>query len=277
MCIVAIAWQLFDELPLVLLSNRDEFLARPTQPLHQWSDKPIYAGRDSQSGGTWLGIHQQPQPTTYHQNGRWSAVLNFRDGVQASANERSRGELVTDFLTSNLSPMAFARKIRLQDYGGFNLIVGDSKQAVIVNNRGHAPTALYAGLHLFSNGQPEDAWFKTERLRGRIRQEVLPLIAENHAFEHWQQAAFAVMSDDTAAPADQLPNTGISSEIEQALSSIYINPVKLTQQSDNVRPNYGTRTQSILTLHHNEVNDNNSAIKTHSKANIISREFEHFL
>ena len=30
MCIVAIAWQLFDELPLVLLSNRDEFLQRPT-------------------------------------------------------------------------------------------------------------------------------------------------------------------------------------------------------------------------------------------------------
>lgn len=36
MCIVAIAWQLFDKLPLVLLSNRDEFLARPTEPLHQW-------------------------------------------------------------------------------------------------------------------------------------------------------------------------------------------------------------------------------------------------
>ncbi|HAM60484.1 MAG TPA: hypothetical protein DCP60_01420, partial [Psychrobacter sp.] len=56
MCIVAIAWQLFDELPLVLLSNRDEFLARPTEQLHQWPDQPIYAGRDSQSGGTWLGI-----------------------------------------------------------------------------------------------------------------------------------------------------------------------------------------------------------------------------
>ena len=42
MCIVAIAWQLFDELPLVLLSNRDEFLQRPTESLHQWSDQPIF-------------------------------------------------------------------------------------------------------------------------------------------------------------------------------------------------------------------------------------------
>ncbi|WP_284143806.1 NRDE family protein [Psychrobacter sp. WY6] len=33
MCIVAIAWQLFDELALVLLSNRDEFLQRPTELL----------------------------------------------------------------------------------------------------------------------------------------------------------------------------------------------------------------------------------------------------
>ncbi|HBD04438.1 MAG TPA: hypothetical protein DC010_09255, partial [Psychrobacter sp.] len=116
MCIVAIAWQLFDELPLVLLSNRDEFLQRPTEKLHQWPDQPIYAGRDRQSGGTWLGIHQQSltdtvgeDDTIYQQNGRWAAVLNFRDGVQASANERSRGELVKRFLTSTLSPMAFAR------------------------------------------------------------------------------------------------------------------------------------------------------------------------
>ena len=164
MCIVAIAWQLFDELPLVLLSNRDEFLQRPTEPLHQWLDQPIYAGRDRQSGGTWLGIHQHPQQqdktddgsALYQHNSRWAAVLNFRDGVQATVDERSRGELVTDFLTSDLTPMAFARQINLQDYAGFNLIIGDTKQAIIVNNRGHAPTALHAGLHVLSNGQPEE-------------------------------------------------------------------------------------------------------------------------
>lgn len=270
MCIVAIAWQLFDELPLVLLSNRDEFLQRPTEPLHQWSDKPIYAGRDSQSGGTWLGIHQelaQNQPAIYHQNGRWAAVLNFRDGVQASANERSRGELVTNFLTSNISPMSFARQINLQDYAGFNLIIGDATQAVIVNNRGHAPTPLYAGLHTLSNGQPEESWFKTERLRGRLRQEVLPLISEDSSPEHWQSAAFSVLSDHTPAPIDQLPQTGVAMEIEQALSSIYIESANLTGISDRVMPNYGTRTQSILTLRNN---DKDAKVT----AEIISREFD---
>lgn len=257
MCIVAIAWQLFDDLPLVLLSNRDEFLERPTTPVHQWQDAPIFAGRDDRSGGTWLGIHQQKhQDSRLEQNGRWAAVLNFRDGVQASIDERSRGELVTNFLISDLSPMEFARQINLQDYAGFNLIIGDAQQAVIVNNRGHAPTPLYAGLHVFSNGQPEERWFKTERLRARLRQEVLPLMSENSALRYWQRAALDVMSDKTPAPADKVPQTGVATEIEQALSSIYINPVQLTgaNDSDTVRPDYGTRTQSILTLryHHTD-------------------------
>ena len=259
MCIVAIAWQLFDELPLVLLSNRDEFLARPTEQLHQWPDQPIYAGRDSQSGGTWLGIYQQH----HQQNGRWAAVLNFRDGVQARADERSRGELVTSFLTSTLSPMAFARQIKLRDYAGFNLIIGDSQQAVIVNNRGHAPTALHAGLHVFSNGQPDEGWFKTEKLRGRLRQEVLPLIAEDSSLAYWQAAALNVMSDSTSAPEEALPKTGVPKAIEQALSSVYIDAVALSN-TDTPMPSYGTRTQSILTLRGED--------KSEVKAQLINRE-----
>ena len=269
MCIVAIAWQLFDELPLVLLSNRDEFLQRPTAPLHQWADKPIYAGRDKQSGGTWLGIHQQQHGDFYEQNGRWAAVLNFRDGVQANHDERSRGELVTDFLSSTVSPIDFARQISLQEYAGFNLIIGNAAQALIVNNRGHAPTPLYAGLYVLSNGQPEEAWFKTERLRGRLRQEVLPLISENSAPDYWQEAAFAAMSDTTPAPAEKLPNTGIDSKVEQVLSSIYIESADLSGISNNLMPSYGTRTQSILTLSKEDRTDKKIT------AALISRECQH--
>ncbi|MGO3755411.1 NRDE family protein [Psychrobacter celer] len=267
MCIVAIAWQLFDEVPLVLLSNRDEFLQRPTEPLHQWPDKPIYAGRDQQSGGTWLGIHQVMHDGLYEQNGRWAAVLNFRDGVQAGADERSRGALVTDFLTSDRSPMDFARQIELQDYAGFNLIIGDALQAVMVNNRGHAPTPLYAGLHVVSNGQPDDGWVKTEKLRGRLRQEVLPLIAEDSSPAYWQDAAYAVLSDNRQAPADQLPDTGMSREVEQMLSSVYIEPVAFDQRQAPL-PTYGTRTQSILTLRQ----DKHKGASSKTTATLISRE-----
>lgn len=276
MCIAAIAWQLFDEMPLVLLSNRDEFLQRPTTPAHQWVDMPIYAGRDDQSGGTWLGIHQQTlssdnvqSENVFSQNGRWAAVLNFRDGVQAALDQRSRGELVTDFLTSDLSPLAYARQVNLQAYAGFNLIVGDDKQAVIVNNRGYPPTALHSGLHIISNGQPDNAWFKSERLRGRVRQEVLPLISESLAFhngdkDYWLPAAWEVLTDTQQAPDEQLPDTGVPPALEQALSSICIDTSEL--------PNYGTRTQSILTL--NKLpNGNNKTAEPSSKLTLQSREY----
>ena len=276
MCIAAIAWQLFDEMPLVLLSNRDEFLQRPTTPAHQWVDMPIYAGRDDQSGGTWLGIHQQTlssdnvqSENVFSQNGRWAAVLNFRDGVQAAPDQRSRGELVTDFLTSDLSPLAYARQVNLQAYAGFNLIVGDDKQAVIVNNRGYPPTALHSGLHIISNGQPDNAWFKSERLRSRVRQEVLPLISESLAFhngdkDYWLPAAWEVLTDTQQAPDEQLPDTGVPPALEQALSSICIDTSEL--------PNYGTRTQSILTLN-KLANSNNKTAEPLSKLTLQSREY----
>lgn len=276
MCIAAIAWQLFDEMPLVLLSNRDEFLQRPTTPAHQWTDMPIYAGRDDQSGGTWLGIHQQTlssdnvqSENVFSQNGRWAAVLNFRDGVQAAPDQRSRGELVTGFLTSDLSPLAYARQVDLQAYAGFNLIAGDDKQAVIVNNRGYPPTALHSGLHIISNGQPDNAWFKSERLRGRVRQEVLPLISESLAFhngdkDYWLPAAWEVLTDTQQAPDEQLPDTGVPPALEQALSSICIDTPEL--------PNYGTRTQSILTLS-KLANSNNKTAEPLSTLSLQSREY----
>ncbi len=264
MCIAAIAWQLFDDLPLVLLSNRDEFFERPTTPLHSWSDKPIVAGRDDKSGGTWLGIHQDKNGA---QNGRFAAVLNFRDGVQANEFQRSRGDLVSDFLQSELSPMAFARAINLTDFAGFNLIIGDSGQAVLVNNRGYPPTPLHSGLHVISNGQIDDAWFKTERLRGRIRQELLPVIAENFSDiktepNAWQDIAFNILSDATTAPVNQLPDTGIDKTMEEALSSIFIEP--MTFNFENKILNYGTRTQSLLMI---------KLIKGQPKAELISKDF----
>lgn len=275
MCIVAIAWQLFDEMPLVLLSNRDEFLQRPTTSAHQWADLPIYAGRDDQSEGTWLGFHQRPLPSdsdnkVYCQNGRWAAVLNFRDGVQSPPDQRSRGELVTQFLTSDLSPLAYARQVDLQAYAGFNLIVGNDQQAVIVNNRGYPPTPLHSGLHIVSNGQPDAGWFKSERLRGRVRQEVLPLISESIEFHegeeaYWLPAAWDVLTDTLQAPEDQLPDTGLPTALEQALSSVCIDTQKLA--------NYGTRTQSVLTLR--LLNDPSSKGDQRVQLRLRSREYQH--
>lgn len=241
MCIAAIAWQLFADKPLVLLSNRDEFFARPTAALQHWRSGTV-AGQDLRSGGTWLGVRQVNQPSGQTDT-RWAIVLNFRDAAQTTPlNPTSRGQLVTEFLHSTLSPLAFARGLALADYDGFNLVLGTRKQAVMLNNRGYGIEVLPAGLYVLSNGQPNASWFKCERLRGRVRQEVLPLIAEQ---QNWQEAAWAVLHDDVCASCDDLPNTGVKPVIEAALSSIFIPKARATAA---LKAAYGTRVSNILTL-----------------------------
>lgn len=228
MCILALAWQILPEQPLLLLSNRDEFLARPTLPLHGWADTPILAGRDQQSGGTWLGMTE---------SGRWAALTNYRQlpSIKPPAELlRSRGLLVSEYLNSELPPLVFARQIELLRYEGFSLLLGTREQAVVVSNFGTPPTVLASGLYVLSNGLIDEPWPKVERLRQRVTQEVLPLLAQRK-LRNWKAAAFDVLADSRVAEDVALPQTGIGLEMERLLSSVFI-------QS----PIYGTRCSTVL-------------------------------
>ena len=87
MCLVVFSWQPESAQPLLLLANRDEVHARPSAPLAQWSDQPaIYAGRDLEAGGTWLGITEQS---------RFATLTNIRD-LSLPLGAKSRGALVSD-------------------------------------------------------------------------------------------------------------------------------------------------------------------------------------
>ena len=240
MCIVALAWQLFEDKPLVLLSNRDEFLQRPTRALHEWqlpNGKKIIAGQDAQAGGTWLGI----DPV----HGRWGVILNYREIIKDKpVFATSRGQLILDYLRGEWSPLAFARQIDLPCYDGFNLVIGDRQQAVLLNNKGYGIEVLAKGLYVLSNGQPNTAWFKTEKLRRRVRQELLPLLAGH---EDWQPLAFEILQDRERAHITQLPDTGLGIETELALSSIFIPANRLDKLLGS---RYGTRVSSLLTITH---------------------------
>ena len=144
MCIVAFAWHVLDDMPLCLISNRDEFYHRPSAPLHQWENRPIVAGQDLQSGGTWMGVTE---------SGRWAIVTNFRNGRDKNQYSTSRGHLIQDFLESDLAPFRFAQQLeqQQQDYAGFNLFVGDRERAVYMSNRGEAPQVLANGVYVVSN------------------------------------------------------------------------------------------------------------------------------
>ncbi len=93
MCLLAFAWRVHPDFPLVLVGNRDEFHDRPADPAHWWrSPEGILAGRDLEAGGSWLGLNR---------NGRFAVVTNYREPGVPTSGRRSRGELVVDFLSSS--------------------------------------------------------------------------------------------------------------------------------------------------------------------------------
>lgn len=231
MCIVAFAWHVLEGMPLCLLSNRDEFYHRPSAALHPWPESAIVAGQDLQSGGTWMGITA---------SGRWAILTNFRNGRDQQSYSTSRGHLIQAFLESELAPIRFVQQLeqQQQDYAGFNLFVGDRKQAVYMSNRGEAPQVLANGVYVVSNGLMSEDWQKTRHLRKRFTQEFLPMLQQAPVPESaLRQAAWDILEDERKVIADLLPDTGISTEMEALLSSTFI-------QS----PVYGTRCSNFLRL-----------------------------
>ena len=149
MCLIAIAVHTSAHLPIVIAANRDEFYDRPTHALHLWDDdKNIAGGRDLRAGGTWLAITQE---------GRFAAVTNIR-GIDVP-NPRSRGELVGNFVRSDLDPLDYAQQIQPQEYAGFHLITGD--RARVAHVASDVPASLLPdGIFAVSNAPASIDWPK---------------------------------------------------------------------------------------------------------------------
>ncbi|PIA98229.1 hypotheticalsprotein [Cercospora beticola] len=115
------------EYPFVLISNRDEYINRPTL-VADWWDEPyehILGGRDTQrkERGTWLGITKQ---------GRIAILTNFREeGVEVN-KDKSRGAITNSYLCvdpdSTETDEEYVRRllndVGIHDVGGFTLIFG---------------------------------------------------------------------------------------------------------------------------------------------------------
>jgi uncharacterized protein with NRDE domain len=270
MCLILFVHQPDSKYPLVVAANRDEAYDRPTENLHFWipragtnsdNDKvtTILAGKDLEAGGTWMGITRQ---------GRFAAVTNFRepqkDEQEAAAKgltstQKSRGDLVSNFLTSNLTARQFLEGIQRDEttyYTGFNLLVGD------------AVTATCGGLYLYSNREKYD---NNQSLIGGHIQKLEPgriyglcnrfldypwpkvRLAKQefkYAFDKLRETeyspateatfisdCFKFLRDTTKAPDEELPHqeTGCGVEFEKLVSSIFI--------ESNW---YGTRASSVM-------------------------------
>ena len=160
MCVLAIAWRAHSRWQLIAAGNRDELHARPTQALARWREPDhLLAGRDLQSGGTWLGVSQQ---------GRFAAVTNVRGYGPAQPGRPSRGAVVTDFLTGAGAHHRLD-EAELSEFNPFNLIAAERTRIQFVSNRPHPMRRMLGpGIYGLSNGMLDEPWPKTVRLKSKL-------------------------------------------------------------------------------------------------------------
>jgi uncharacterized protein with NRDE domain len=223
-CLLVVAWQAHPRYPLIVAGNRDEFHARPAATADWWADSPaLLGGRDLQAGGTWLAVNR---------NGRFGVVTNFREPAADTAGQRSRGELVVDFLTSPAPPRRWLTDLaaRSAEYGGYNLLLAGDGELHYSTNRGDDAPGLAPGIYGLSNHRLDTPWPKVRRIKDR-----LAALLENEDLA--SAPLFRILADRTPAPDDALPATGVPLAWERMLSAAFI-----------VSPQYGTRVSTVVRM-----------------------------
>lgn len=223
MCLIALAWRARADLPLVVAANRDEWRDRPAEPAHWWPDHPeIFAGRDLQAGGTWMGITRA---------GRFAAVTNFRDPSDRRTTARSRGGLVTEFLLGTADPGAWLADLmhRSGEYNGFNLILGDGDSLWYYGSREGLARPIAPGVHGLSNHLLDEPWPKV--VSARIAMEAALKVPDP------VPRLFEALADSRGSPDAALPSTGVGLAWERRLASALI-----------VGNDYGTRASTVMTV-----------------------------
>ena len=221
MCLILFALQQHDTYPLVVVANRDEYYARPTQSAHWWPDTPeIFAGRDLEAQGTWMGVNR---------NGRFAAVTNVREPGGLDPARLSRGQLTRDFLSSHEPAEAFLKNLEsgAHDYAGFNLLIGDSSALYFYSNRDSGVRPVTPGIYGISNGKFNEHWPKLKNGKKALANALQQGIDN--------ECLMQILTDDSQANDSALPDTGVSLNIERMLSSRFIRS-----------PDYGTRASSVV-------------------------------
>lgn len=233
MCLAAIALNVHPEFPFICVANRDEFHNRPTAPLHAW-DNGLFAGKDLQSGGAWLGVGA---------NGEFALLTNVRNAaLNMPPTAPTRGELVVKAVREGTGPTEHAAL----EYAGFNLIHGSlqtlvlyctSNQGLKLNSALPYSMPLNKGIHSVSNGHLGAPWPKSRRLETGLQAQLDTHNARATAIRKLESALFDLLAHTGHADDSELPNTGVPHEWEKMLSAVKI-----------VSPLYGTRSSAVILL-----------------------------
>jgi uncharacterized protein with NRDE domain len=229
--------------PLILVSNRDEVLDRPTSSARFW-DPPynhILGPYDllRQEHGTWIGVNRQ---------GKVCVLLNIHKKVN-EIKKISRGLFTREYLESTDGVKEWIAKATkkygddLQQTGGFYMFLADLNDngdpPMLFSNQDPPRTCTGPRLSLSNSETESDHWPKVD-----IGEQVFDEIISEAQQNNWSEDAlieglFRGLSNDTF-PRDEPAN------IELVRHSVFVPPFKF--------PNgdlYGTRTQTVYLVDRN--------------------------
>jgi uncharacterized protein with NRDE domain len=227
MCIAAFAWIPDSDTPLVLAANRDEFFARPTEPMHWWPNSSVLAGRDLKANGAWLGITQ---------HGRFALLTNIRNPLLRRTGAPSRGDIVKNYLESAAPIATFVTELAAvaERYEGFNFLCGEinasGREMWFLNSAERVVKRLDSGLYGLSNASLDTDWPKLRRVKQGLRHA----LAERDS-DAQRARLLRLLRNTTPTNDQQLPRTGVPLEWERTLGAIFIH-----------RDDYGTRASTVL-------------------------------
>lgn len=266
--------------PIIILSNRDEFLARPTQrasiqPLPNGQSLLAPADLARAEHGTWIGVTSK---------GKIAVLLNYREQDQ-KMSKISRGLLPIEFLKSEsladkwheeLEELMKLEPVKLQEIGGFLLLYGNlltNKEGklnplYLMSNRGdrgtvHSTDIGQEELHGdfatqttfgLSNSLYYEPWPKVEFGRKKVEEMVKSAVAEKYTEKDLVEACFEILSTDTYDPEIRKKGT-FDEKLVELKNSIFIPPLLtlydsgLTLNGYTVGKYYGTRTQTVIAFH----------------------------
>lgn len=208
MCTLFLAIEQHQEYPIILIENRDEFIARKSLSAHWWPKTEIFAGKDLEKGGTWMGVHRA---------GDFAVVTNYRDLSMPLIGEKSRGELIPYILSEVKS------KQSAEDYlnniseitAPFNLIFSIAHEVFYFSSVTKILTPLLKGIYGLSNAFLDTPWWKVTQGKNVFRQ-----IIEEKEID--REKLFELMKNTKQAPDEQLPKTGLPIEREKLVSALFI-------------------------------------------------------
>jgi uncharacterized protein with NRDE domain len=222
MCLIVFARDFHQDYQLILAANRDEFYKRKSMKAAFWEDAPgVLAGRDMEAGGTWLGIHE---------DGKVSAITNYRDPNNIKTDAPTRGVLPLNYLKGDLGPLGYLKTLQNgsgQAYNGFNLLTANQHDMFHYCNVNNKINRIDQGIHALSNAVLDTPWPKVKLAKEKLKQEIKSGFDANSLLD--------MMYDIHKSPDSDLPQTGVSLKWERDLSPLFIKT-----------PEYGTCSSSVI-------------------------------